>query len=156
MTLPNDVITALRAKHRDLGRAIVELVPAESTEEARAPAVAVHHTGRRAVIVVKPVDALRRLPGVELVSLGDPERALIALRSGLTVPAFELRVHDLLENERMDAGEADVVSQLAALLRETRRTPGLTLSEATIIVLEDANRPQSRGTARGTKRARGR
>lgn len=152
ITLPDDAVIALRQRNRDIGRAIVGLLPAASRTAPEAPAVVLHQTGRRAVIVVKPVDALRRLPGVELISLGDPDRALIAFTDGLTVPAFELRVQDLLDGPPLPAGDAAVITQLAAVLREARRTAGRSLSEATIIVLEDARASDARGAVRGGPR----
>jgi hypothetical protein len=154
ITLPDDALAALRARNRDLGRAIVSLLAGASRTERPAPRVVLHQTGRRAVIVVSPVEALRQLPGVELVSVGDPERALVAFRDGMTMPAFELRVQDLLDGPVLPAEEAEVISQLAALLREVRRTAGRSLSEATIVVLEDARLPVARSAVRGRRRAR--
>jgi hypothetical protein len=154
ITLPDDALAALRARNRDVGRAIVSLLPSASSEALGVRGVVLHQTGRRAVIVIRPVDALRRLPGVELVSLGDPDRALIAFTGGLTVPAFELRVQDLLDGPTLPPNDAEVVSQLAALLREVRRTAGRSLSEATIMVLEDAHTPEARGLVRGRGRSR--
>jgi hypothetical protein len=149
ITLPDDVLAALRTRNRDIGRAIVGLLAGASSTARPAQRVVLHQTGRRAVIVVSPVEALRQLPGVELVSLGDPDRALIAFRDGLTMPAFELRVQDLLDGPVLPAEEAEVISQLAALLRDVRRTAGRSLSEATIVVLEDARLPVARLPVRG-------
>ena len=107
VTLPDDVVGALRARNRDIGRAIVALLAAESANAPIPPSVVLHQTGNRAVIVVRPVDALSRLPGVQLVSLGDPDRSLIAFTAGMTVAAFELQVQDLLDGaslEETDAG----------------------------------------------------
>jgi hypothetical protein len=154
VTLPDDVLDALRARNRDVGRAIVGLLPAGSSAALEPRAVVLHQTGRRAVIVVRPVEALRRLPGVDLVSLGDPDRALIAFTDGMTVAAFELRVQDLLDGPPLPEDDAEVISQLAALLREVRRTAGRSLSEATIIVLEDARAPAARGAVRGRRSPR--
>ncbi|MGE4053673.1 MAG: hypothetical protein AB7F99_02645 [Vicinamibacterales bacterium] len=146
VTLPDDVLNALRARDRDLGRAIVALLPVASTPPSRSPAVVLHQTGRRAVIVVRPVEALRRLPGVDLVSLGDPDRALIAFSEGMSAATFELRVQDLLESPSLPPDDAEVVTRLASLLRDVRRTARRSLSQATIIVLEDAHVPERRNT----------
>ena len=149
ITLPDDVLATLRARNRDIGRAIVSLLTTAASTAPRAPAVVLHQTGHRAVIVVRPVGALRRLAGVDLVSLGDPARALIAFTGGMTVSAFELQVQDLLDGPRLPPEEAEVIVQLAALLREARRKAGRSLSEATIIVLEDVRAPVARAAARG-------
>jgi len=148
VTLPDDVINALRTHDRDVGRAIVGLLPVASSPVTRPPAVALHKAGRRAVIVVRPVDALRQLSGVDLVSLGDPDRALIAFSEGMNAATFELRVQDLLESPSLPSDDAEVVSRLASLLREVRRKGGRALSEATIIVLEDAHVPERRVNVR--------
>jgi hypothetical protein len=154
VTLPTDTLVALRARNSDIGRAIVGLLPAGRGAPPAERAVVLHQTGRRAVIVIRPVEALRRLPGVELVSLGDPHRALIAFTGGLTVPAFELRVQDLLDGPPLPADDAEVVRQLAALLRDVRRTAGRSLTDATIMVLDDARSPDARGIVRGGGRLR--
>ena len=67
VTLPDDVVGALRARNRDIGRAIVGLLATGSASVPPPPPVVLHQTGNRAVIVVRPVEALSRLPGVELV-----------------------------------------------------------------------------------------
>jgi hypothetical protein len=137
ITLPEDVLSALRARNRDIARAIVNLSSTASSAP-RPPAAVLHQVGRGSVIVVRPVAALRRLPGVDLVSLGDPDRALIAFTRGLTVSAFELRVRDMLDGPPLASDDAEVIAQLAALLREVRRTGRRLISEATIVMLEDA------------------
>jgi hypothetical protein len=149
VTLPEDVLTALRARNRDVGRAIVDLLAGSAGRKATAPSVVMHQNGRRSVIVVRPAEALRKLAGVELVSLGDPDRALIALTGGQTVSAFELQVQDLLEGPALPALDGTVVAQLAALLRQARRNAGRSLREASIIVMDDVRKPAARGTVRG-------
>jgi hypothetical protein len=151
VTLPDDVVGALRARNRDIGRAIVGLLATASASAPPPPPVVLHQTGSRAVIVVRPADALSRLPGVELVSLGDPDRSLIAFTAGMTVAAFELQVQDLLDGASLEDTDAEVIAQLAALLREVRRKPGRRLSEATIIVLEDAARRPPRALVGGAR-----
>lgn len=152
LTLPEDAITHLRARNRDLGQAVVALV--DGTEAvASAPAVVVHQSDDRAVIVVRPVDALRRLRGVDLISLDNPHRALIAFTAGMTIAEFELQVQDLLDDPSLAADDRAVVSALSTILRDARRTPDVRLSCATIIVLEGRAAPKARGTvrpARGT------
>jgi len=143
LTLPEDTIAALRTRDRDIGRAVVALLPVAAPAAARPPAVVLHQTASRAVIVIRPVDAVRRLRGVDLISLGDPDRALIAFTDGMTPAAFELQVLDLLEGPALAPAEREVVKQLAALLRQVRRTGRQRLSEATIIVLEDADRSRA-------------
>ena len=89
------------------------------------------------VIVVRPIQSLRRIRGVELVSIGDQQRALIAFRGGLTAAQFELQIHDLLDDAHLPTDEAMVVHQLAAVLRDVRHSAKLRLSEATIMVIDE-------------------
>src|SRR6185436_5940070 len=80
LTLPDDVIEQLKAIDGDLGRAIVGLVERLRKAIPRPlPPVEVASYGSRSVILVKPVPALRKLNGVQLVPVADG-RALIALR----------------------------------------------------------------------------
>ena len=148
ITLPEDAIVALRAADADIGQAIVALLASSAKRAPEAPAVALHKTGRRMVIVVKPVPALRQLRGVELVSLGDQQRALIAFRGDLTAAQFELQIHDLLDGARLHADEAAVVDRLADILRDVRRSTHLRLSEATIMVIDDMQASVVKGTVR--------
>lgn len=148
ITLPDDALAALRASDPDVGQAIVALLDSAAKRAPQAPAVALHKTGRRMVIVVKPVEALRQLPGVELVSLGDHRRALIAFSGDLTAAQFELQIHDLLDGSRLHGDEAEVVDQLADILRDVRHSANLRLSEATIMVIDDVQAPVAKGTVR--------
>lgn len=148
ITLPVDAVAALRASDPDVGQAIVALLASGARRAPEAPAVALHKTGRRMVIVVKPVEALRQLRGVELVSLGDQQRALIAFSGDLTAAQFELQIHDLLDASRLSADEALVVDQLAGILRDVRHSTNLRLSEATIMVIDDVQAPAAKGNVR--------
>ena len=148
VTLPDDALAALRASDPDVGKAIVAMLASAAKRAPEAPVVALHKTGRRMVIVVRPVEALRRLRGVELISTGDQQRALVAFRDGLTAAQFQLQIQDLLDGARMDADEAAVVNQLAEILRGVRRSANLRLSEATIMVIDDVQAAVGKGTLR--------
>ena len=137
LTLPEDALAGLRATDPDVGQAIVTLMASAAKRAPRAPDVALHKTGSRMVIVVKPIDALRRLRGVELVSMGDQQRALIALSGGLTAAQFELQIHDLIDGSKLSASDAAVIDQLAGVLRNVRHSSKLRLSEATIMVIDE-------------------
>ena len=153
VTLPEDDLATLRARNRDVGRAIVSLVRGTGAPpDTDAPAVVVHQSDGRAVIVVDPVPALRRLDGIELISVGDPHRALIAFKGGISVAQFELLVQDLLDSPHLPARDHSVVSQLVAILRDARRRPGVRLSEAAIIVIEGTRASRARGAVGKTRR----
>jgi hypothetical protein len=136
VTLPEDVLGRLSAIHADVGRAIVRLV------ERKAPARAVKinpaeiaRFGNQAVIVVTPVKALRRLPGVELVPIGDG-RALISLESSpRSIAALELQIRDAIERGDAHGDERTALEFVAAVLKQGRGRQGVSLEARSIIVL---------------------
>jgi hypothetical protein len=87
---------------------------------------------------------LKRLPGVELVPLGNG-RALISLSSARSVAQLELDVRDALELNEMSTRDREALSEILDILKQARRSPGLSLQERTIIVLEPRRRaPRSK------------
>ena len=145
VTLPEDVLARLSAVHTDIGRAIVRLV------ERRAPArtdkvtpAAIAQFGNHAVIVVTAVKALRRLPGVELVPIGDG-RALISLESPRSIAALELQIRDSIERGEAHGDERAALEFVARVLRQGRARQGLRLEARSLIVLV-SNRHRRTGT----------
>jgi hypothetical protein len=140
VTLPEDVLKALREVDVDLGRAIVRLTEGDRRPRARRvrPAELASY-GNHAVIVVNPAHALKRLPGVQLVPIGDG-RALISLDQQSSIPRLELAVRDTLENVRVNGSERQTLAAIVEILQQARRSRGVTLAERTIIVLEAARR----------------
>jgi hypothetical protein len=136
LTLPEDVLTRLRARDADVARAIVGLLEEAPRKDSRVRAPAEIATyGRRSVILVRPVSALRKLPGVHLVPVAEG-RALIALDPSYGVPQLELDVRELLEHRMLGAAERPVVEALAHILRDARLSHRLTVVERSIIVFE--------------------
>jgi hypothetical protein len=136
LTLPEDVIERLSAVNVDLGRAIVAL--AERPGSVRAPRMRLAEVtsyGNHAVIVVTPVKELRRLPGVQLVPIGNG-RALISLEPRYSVPQLELDLRDAIERSDAPPSERRTLIALADILQQSRRSRRITLEERTIIVLE--------------------
>ena len=136
LTLPEDVIVRLGAIDADLGRAIVSLAERHGKPRARL----VHHAeiaayGNHAVIVVNPAKGLKRLPGVQLVPVGNG-RALIALEPPYSVPKLELDLRDLLERGGATGLERETLEAIADILRQSRRSTRVSLEERRIIVLE--------------------
>ena len=144
LTLPEDVIGALTSVDDDLSRAVVRLMqPIVADVDPRPPAELTKY-GDSAVIVIKPVDALRRIPGVSLVPLPDG-RALISLEGDMATPDFELKVRDVLdENGHMDARERAVLTSIIEILKSARRTRGIHVRQRGIIVLQAAARAPRR------------
>jgi hypothetical protein len=136
VTLPEDVIDQLQRIDGDLGRGIVALVDRRrNAAPQNLPAAEVSRYGSHAVIVVTPLNALKRLPGVELVPIGQG-RALISLDAPHSISELELAVRDAAERTRARSAERQTLDALAEILREGRVSPGVSLQERTIIVLE--------------------
>ncbi len=134
VTLPEDTLAVLKSVDADVGLAIVRVVDQVKSRRRR-PAVTLARYGNHAVIVVTPVRALKRLPGIELVPIAG-ERAIIALTEPMTVAQFELRVQDALEMKGLHADERETLRHLTDILRDARRSGHTALTSRTIIVLE--------------------
>ena len=135
VTLPQDTIDLLTDVDPDVGLAIVRVVDQLKTRRKRPP-VTLARYGRHAIIIVKPVRALKRLPGIELVPIGAGGRALIALSEPMTTAQFELRVQDALELKELTAEDREALRHLADILKDARRSGHTALTSRTIIVLE--------------------
>lgn len=136
VTLPNDVLDRLGALDADVGRAIVRLVERQKKPHRPVSRPAeISAYGSRAVIVVKPAKALKRLPGVQLVPIGDG-RALISLDRPLAIPHLELAVRDALEATEPSAAERHALKAIAEILREARLSRTVSIVERSIIVIE--------------------
>jgi hypothetical protein len=134
LTLPVDVIAALRAIDPDLSRAIVR-VTQTAAPLALQPTAELTSYGDRAVITVPSVRSIERRIGVELVPLPDG-RALISFGERLTIAELELRIGDLLTDPTIGKDERSTLEALAEVLRNARRSDGVAIRPRTIIVLE--------------------
>lgn len=140
VTLPEDVLARLHSLDVDLGRAIVRVTEKQRpARTATRRAAEVARYGKHAVIVVTPLRALKRLPGIELVPIGDG-RALISLEPGRSVSEFELGVRDAAAAPGIPDDERDALGDIAAILKSTRARGGARVRERTIIVLESSRR----------------
>jgi len=91
---------------------------------------------------VNPAKALKRLAGVQLVPVGNG-RALISLEHPHSIPQLELSVRDAIDGGGMSAGERQTLEAIAEILRQARRSRGVTLEERTIIVLQSKRQRRS-------------
>lgn len=161
LTLPEDVIARLAAVDHDLGRAIVAL--AERHSRRRVPMLRrteIAAYGNHAVIVVNPARELKRLPGVQLVPIGNG-RALISLEPSRSVPQLELDLRDAIDRGDLGTAERGTLEGIADILRRSRRSRDVTLEQRTIIVLEskrhrklESKRHRKRDTWKGSRAAR--
>jgi hypothetical protein len=144
VTLPQDVIARLQGIDADIGRAIVTVTEHRTPRRARAAVPAeLTSYGDQAVIVVLPVKALGKLPGVQLVPVGKG-RALIALDYSQSVADFELQLRDALEGNEIKNDERQTLEAIARILGQARRSPTVTVQARTIIVLESRRRSRAR------------
>lgn len=145
VTLPEDVIERLAAIDADLGRSIVTLIerrPRSRRETARRPAELSSYAGH-AVIIVIPVKMLQRLPGVQLVPIGN-NRALISLDRPHSIPSLELAIRDVLDRDDVASRERETLDAIAEILRSARLSRTVRLEERTIIVLESKRERRSK------------
>lgn len=138
LTLPHDVLDALRAIHSDPARAIVQLVepalPRAKVAEPRPPAELVALPGRRALIVVDPA-VFKGLEGVSTIPLSDG-RAFLALDGEAGVADLELAILDRLEDASVSRAARQALLTTRASLRDWRRAAHLTFRSKSIIVVE--------------------
>ena len=136
LTLPEDVISALSRLDDDLARAVVRLSEPLVAEHGTPSAVELSQHHDHAVIVVRPIKALERIPGVTLVPLPDG-RALISLDEAMSIADFELRLLYALDADGdLRAEDRSVISSIAEILKHARQTRGISLHERSIIVLK--------------------
>jgi hypothetical protein len=143
VTLPEDVIARLSAIDADLGQAIVSVLerhPKSSRISRRSAELS--NYGANAVIVVIPVKALKQLPGVQLVPIGQ-NRALISLDRPYSASRLELDVRDILVREGVKGVERQTLEAIAEILRRARLSRTVRVKERTIIVLESKRRSQA-------------
>ena len=142
LTLPEEVLDALRTLHQDPGWAIVQLVEPILTDGGHrrrpttpAPLIElVHLPGRRALIVVQP-EVFARLRGVSTIPLADG-RAFLAFDHAGGLADLEVAVLDQLEVAPPRSAERARLTQVRDVLRAWRHDPGLVFRTKSIIVVE--------------------
>jgi hypothetical protein len=139
VTLPEDVLTRLAGIDTDLGRAIVALVERRRTYVRAVKPAEISSYGSHAVIIVTPVQALKRIAGVQLVPIGNG-RALISLERTQSIAGFELELVDVLAQNRASELERQTLGAIVEILRQTRRSHRSILEARTIIVFQTKRR----------------
>ena len=140
LTLPEDVLAALAAIDEDVSRAIVRVMsPLPARAAVRLPAAELSKYGNSSVIVIRPEPVFERIQGVTLVPLPDG-RALVSLDDSMTVPEFELKLRDVLDDEKLKAHERAAIASIVEILRIARHTRGVSIEERHIIVLHATRR----------------
>jgi hypothetical protein len=141
LTLPDDVIAALRTVDVDLSRAIVRTVQ-PLIAAAPSPATELVVFGNRAVIVVPRNRALRDRAGVELIPLSDG-RALISFDDRLSTSQLELALADALADPELVGSDRETFESVVDILGSARRTGTPSVQRRNIIVLRWPKRPKT-------------
>ena len=143
LTLPHDVIEALRAVDADLSRAVVQAVEHRSPVTPSLATELVTY-GNRQVIVVPRSLALADRADVELIPLSDG-RALIAFDERLSVPQLELKLGDALTDPALRDEDRPIFEALAEILSGARRDATASVQQRSIIVLQRSKHGASNG-----------
>jgi hypothetical protein len=136
LTLPKEVIEALRASHSDLGWAVVTLVEKTRGRAQRQPSADVQlvEVGAGASLIVVNPAFIQHLPTVQMVPLSDHE-AFLALEPGRGMADLEIAVVDHLDRLRPGTPERRAAERLRQQLRAWRRDPKLTFESRSIILV---------------------
>jgi hypothetical protein len=143
LTLPEDVLSALRQLHPDPARAIVKLVEGsgEKTNDRHDPkplAELVTVGSRRSLIVVDRW-AFQNIPAVSLIPISE-DRAFLAFEKGKDSGVLELELIDRLEKPAVNRAEHAALKELRMCLRECRHDPALKFLFKSILILERDSR----------------
>jgi hypothetical protein len=154
LTLPENVLGALRAIHHDPAWAIVSLVTRRATGDSAPapapPARLVDVSGRQALIVINP-RLLRRIDGVSVIPLADGH-GLISLESGKGAADLELAVLDRMDQIRRDSAEYRELQWLRTTLSRWRSGRRLRFRTRSIIVVERGPDQESHGRSEASTR----
>ena len=135
VTLPERVLTKLAGVNHDRARAIVACVEAVagSGENAKKPVELVEVVPGKALIVVGPCRALRKITWLRLVEIS-PARFLLVLPTGTPVDSLEVAILDLIEKQVPgDPGERSLLEELRTLIRSERRRKAVTKAELVFV-----------------------
>jgi hypothetical protein len=145
LTLPESTLARLARVHEDISHAIVRLAESEPEARPRAPAELAMY-GRRAVISIRPVAALERRVGIDLIPLPDG-RALISFDQPQTIADLELMLSDALDDRGFTVEERRVFESIRNILKDARRSSDVRLLRRSIIVLEYTGPARDAGAA---------
>jgi hypothetical protein len=149
LTLPHDIIAALREIDADLSRAVVNAV--QASPSGSAPRAELATFGPNAVIIVPNSQTLREYTGVELVPISDG-RALVSFDGHTSIPHLELRVMDALADPALAGHDRAMFEQLAQVLRSARHAGGLSVEHRSIVVMRQHGGADGNGSPETTAR----
>ncbi len=140
MTLPEDVIAMLRARDRDLARAIVGLVgrgdrkSSKRIERTPEP-VNLLKIGRGRFLITIDSRVVARLPQCELVPFGRGA-AVLALEPGHGLADLALAVVDRLDEPDVKTHERAALVRVRSAIRTWMRDKGFSYETRAIVVIK--------------------
>ncbi len=144
ITLPEDTIAELRQIDADVGRAIVLLMKAVAGSRevaANRPIVSYEKVGRRRSLIVVDREALKDVPGCELMPISE-ERAFLALADGRGLQDLELAILDRLADHAVTGRQREGLEALRHALMDCRRANDVEVEPRSIFVVEKTPRPR--------------
>lgn len=146
LTLPHDVVAALRRIHPDPGWAIVSLYEravkrARPTPPRRPPAIDLAELADRSALIVVDPRALRSAPGMSVVPVASG-RAFLAFEEGRGLADLELAILEQLRDPKTDPAVRKELRALQGQVGDWRRGRGFRFSKRSIILVERTGRPR--------------
>lgn len=141
VTLPEDTIQELRHIDADLGRAIVLLVNALAGSREPAtnrPIVTYEKVGRRRSLIVVDRDAVKGVPGCELIPISE-DRAFLTMADGRGLPDLELAILDRLSDHTVTGRQREGLEALRRALMDCRRADDVEVESRSIFVVEKSS-----------------
>jgi hypothetical protein len=144
LTLPHDVVAALRRIHPDPAWAIVALYEkavtrARPTPPPRQPVVDLAQLSDRSALIVVDPRALRSAPGMSVVPVASG-RAFLAFDEGRGLADLELAILEQLRDPKTDPLVRKELRALERQVRDWRRGRGYRFSKRSIILVERTTR----------------
>jgi hypothetical protein len=155
VTLPHDVVAALRRIHPDPAWAIVRLSEKVGKTQRHAsppskPVIELAQLSSRSALIVVDPRALRSAPGMSVVPVASG-RAFLAFEEGRGLADLELAILEQLRDTRTPLAARKELRALQRQVRDWRRGRGYRFSKRSIILVERAPRSRPAGL---TSRAR--
>ena len=143
LTLPEDVLSALRQVDPDPAHAIVKLVETSvektNSQDNCKPVAELVTVGSRRSLIVVDRRAFEKLPSVTLIPISE-DRAFLAFEKGRDSGALELELIDLIDDPEVGPEETEPLKELRNCLQKWRRDPELKFLLRSIIIVEKDTR----------------
>jgi hypothetical protein len=146
LTLPHDVVRALRRIHPDPAWAIVSLYERLARTDRRSrpggrPTVELAQLSPRNALIVVDPRAIRSVPGVSVVPVA-AGRAFLAFDEGRGLADLELAVVERLQDPKASAAVRKELTVLRRQIRHWRRSRRLRFSTRSVILVERVSGPR--------------